>query len=46
MFPVCSPRVFSIAPRFSPICFAQSPPLNQLYESAKGREISNFGIIF
>jgi hypothetical protein len=33
-FPICSlsfqcfsPRVFPIAPRFNPICFAQSPPL-------------------
>jgi hypothetical protein len=26
-FPMCSPRVFPIAPRFNPICFAQSPPL-------------------
>jgi hypothetical protein len=25
--PICSPRVFSIAPRFNPICFAHSPPL-------------------
>jgi hypothetical protein len=25
-FPMCSPRVFPIAPRFNPICFAQSPP--------------------
>jgi hypothetical protein len=24
---MCSPRVFPIAPRFNPICFAQSPPL-------------------
>jgi hypothetical protein len=32
MFPIrfplmCSPRVVPIAPRFNPICFAQSPPL-------------------
>ncbi len=26
-FPMCSPRVFPIAPHFNPICFAQSPPL-------------------
>ncbi len=26
-FPMCSPRVFPIAPRFNPISFAQSPPL-------------------
>jgi hypothetical protein len=25
--PICSPRVFPIAPRFHPICFAQSLPL-------------------
>ncbi len=25
-FPMCFPRVFPIAPRFNPICFAQSPP--------------------
>jgi hypothetical protein len=25
--PICSPRAFSIAPRFNPICFAHSPPL-------------------
>jgi hypothetical protein len=23
-FPMCSPRVFPIAPRFSPVCFAHS----------------------
>jgi hypothetical protein len=28
--------VFPIAPRFNPICFAQSPPLNEIYEWAKG----------
>ncbi len=27
MFPICSPSVFPIAPRFNPICFAQSSPL-------------------
>jgi hypothetical protein len=26
-FPLCSSRVFPIAPCFNPICFAQSPPL-------------------
>ncbi len=26
-FPMCSLKVFPIAPRFNPICFAQSPPL-------------------
>jgi hypothetical protein len=26
-FSMCSPRVFSIAPHFNPICFAASPPL-------------------
>jgi hypothetical protein len=26
-FPICSPRVFPIAPRFNLICFAQNPPL-------------------
>ncbi len=26
-FPMCSPRVFPIAPCFNPICFAQSSPL-------------------
>ncbi len=26
-FPMCSPRVFPIAPPFNPICFAHSPPL-------------------
>ncbi len=25
-FPMCSTSVFPIAPRFNPICFAQSPP--------------------
>jgi hypothetical protein len=25
-FPMCSPRVFPIAPRFNPLCFAQCPP--------------------
>jgi hypothetical protein len=26
-FPMCSPRVFQIAPHFNPICFVESPPL-------------------
>ncbi len=26
-FPMCSLRVFQVAPRFNPICFVQSPPL-------------------
>jgi hypothetical protein len=26
-FPMCSPRVFPLAPHFNPICFAASPPL-------------------
>jgi len=35
-FLMCSPRVFPIAPCFNPICFAQSPPLENLYRWAKG----------
>ncbi len=27
MFSMCSPRVLLRAPRFNPLCFAQSPPL-------------------
>ncbi len=27
VFPMCSPRVFPIAPLFNPICYAQSPLL-------------------
>jgi hypothetical protein len=35
-FPMCSPRVFPIAPRFNPICFAQSLPLLTYIGGAKG----------
>jgi hypothetical protein len=35
-FPLCSPRVFPIAPGFNPICFAQSPPLLTYIGGPKG----------
>ncbi len=38
-FPMCSPRVFPIAPRFDPICFAQSPPLLTYIGGPKGEEL-------
>ncbi len=37
-FPMCSLRVFPIAPRFNPICFDQSPPL-LTYIAGPKREI-------
>jgi len=36
---MCSSRVFSIAPRFNPICFAQSPPLLTYIGGAKGKAL-------
>jgi hypothetical protein len=36
---MCSPRVFPIAPRFNPICFAQSPPLLTYITGPKGEAI-------
>jgi hypothetical protein len=39
-FPMCSPRVFPIAPPFNPICFARSPPL--LTYIAGGQKVSQF----
>jgi hypothetical protein len=45
-FPMCSPMVFSIAPHFPPICFAQSPPLSHLYTWAKGGGTPSFHRIF
>jgi hypothetical protein len=33
------PRVFPIAPRFNPICFAQSPPLLTYIAGAKGEAL-------
>jgi hypothetical protein len=44
MFPMCSPRVFPIAPRFNPVCFAQSPPLLTYIEGPKGEAFSHFSI--
>jgi hypothetical protein len=47
-FPMCSLRVFPIAPHFNPICFAQSPPL-LTYRWAKGKgrwRITSFHRIF
>ncbi len=35
-FPMCSPRVFPIAPHFNPTCFAQSPPLLTYVGGPKG----------
>jgi hypothetical protein len=37
LFPLCSPRVFLIAPGFNPICFAQSPPLLTHIVGPRGR---------
>ncbi len=36
-FPMCSPRVFPIAPCFNPLCFAQSPPFLTYICGPKGR---------
>jgi len=38
-FPICSPRVFSIAPRFNLICFAQSPSLLTYIGGPKGEAL-------
>jgi hypothetical protein len=38
-FPMCFPRVFPIAPRFNPICFAQSPPLLTYIHGPKGEAL-------
>jgi hypothetical protein len=35
-YPMYSPRVFPIAPRFDPICFAQSHPLLTYIDGPKG----------
>ncbi len=38
-FPMCSPRVFPIAPCFNPICFAQSLPLLTYIGGPKGEKL-------
>ncbi len=38
-FPMCSPRVFPIAPRFNPTCRAQSPPLLTYIGEPKGEAL-------
>jgi len=38
-FPMCSPRVFPIAPHFNPTCFAQSPPLLTYVGGPKGEAL-------
>ncbi len=38
-FPMCSPRVFPIAPHFNPIYFAQSPPLLTYIGGPKGEAL-------
>ncbi len=38
-FPMCSPRVFPIAPRYNPICFAQSPPIFTYIGGPNGKAI-------
>ncbi len=38
-FPMCSPRVFPIAPHFNPISFAQSPPLLTYIGGPKGEAL-------
>ncbi len=45
-FPMCSSRVFPIAPFFNPICFAQSPPLLTYIVWAKGEGTPSFHKIF
>ncbi len=42
-FSMCSPRVFPIAPRFNPICFAQRPRLLTYLGGPKG-EVLHFSI--
>jgi len=41
-FSMCSPRMFSIAPRFNPICLAQSPPLRTCTCGPKGEALHLF----
>ncbi len=38
-FPMCSPKVFPIAPCFDPICFSQSPPLLTYIGGPKGKAL-------
>jgi hypothetical protein len=38
-FPMCSTRVFPLAPCFNPICFAQSPPLFTYIAGLKGEAL-------
>jgi hypothetical protein len=38
-FPMCSTRVFPIAPPFNPICFAQNPPLFNYIGGPKGEAL-------
>jgi hypothetical protein len=45
-FSICSPRVFTIAPRSNPICFAQSPPPSHLCRWAEGGGTPSFHRIF
>jgi len=45
MFPMCSPRLFTIAHHFNPICFAQSLPFSPIYVD-KGRGNQPFHRIF
>jgi hypothetical protein len=42
MFPMCSPRVFLVAPRFNLICFAHSPPLLTYIGRPKGEALHLF----
>jgi hypothetical protein len=37
--PMCSPRVFPIAPCFNPVCFAESPPLLTYIGGPKGEAL-------
>jgi hypothetical protein len=46
LFPICSPRLFPIAPRFNPICFAQNPPLLTYIAGTKGGVTLTFHRIF
>jgi hypothetical protein len=44
-FPMCSPKVFPIAPCFNPICFAQSPPLFTYIGGPKGEDFFHFSFV-
>jgi hypothetical protein len=45
-FSMCSPKVFSITPRFNPIFFCPKSSPSHLYRWAKGRRLPSFLRIF